>query len=82
MCVVCVVCVVWWYVCSVRPKCPTSAGLAGQPNSAWMLLAVSGGGHAPPPERPPPGTPFSVRCQGPDSVRWKDPHQCTLENVL
>ena len=29
------------------PKCATSAGLAGHPNGAWMLLAVSGGGDAP-----------------------------------
>ena len=29
-----------WYVGSVRLKCPTSAGLAGQPIMAWMLLAA------------------------------------------
>ena len=34
------------------------AGLAGQLNGAWMLVAVS----------PPPGTPFSVRWQGPDTA--------------
>ena len=32
-------CVVYC-VCSVRLKCPTSTGLAGQPNGCWMLLAV------------------------------------------
>ena len=53
-----VVCVVG--VCV--PKCTTSAGLAGHPNGAWMLLAVSGG------HPPPPVTPFSVRWQGPDTV--------------
>ena len=39
------------------------AGLAGQPNGAWMLLAVAGGG-----DNPPPRTPFSVRWKGPDTV--------------
>ena len=36
MCVVRVVC----FVCSLRPKCTTSAGWAGQMNGAWMLLAM------------------------------------------
>ena len=75
VCCVCPLCCVCC-VCSVRPKCPTSAGLAGQLNGAWMLLAVSGGVDAPPPRILPPETPFSVRWQGPDGVRWKDPHQC------
>ena len=48
------------------------AGLAGQPNGAWMLVAVSGGGATrSPPTPPPPGRP-SV-CVG------RGPTQCALE---
>ena len=50
------------------PKCNTSSALAGQPNGAWMLLAVLGGGRRASPRTPPPRTPFSVRWQGPDKV--------------
>ena len=47
------------------------AGLAGQPNGAWMLVAVSGGATRPPPNPPHPGRP-SV-CVG------RGPTQCALE---
>ena len=50
------------------PNCTTSAGLAGHPNGAWMILAMSGGGDAPPIRTPPPGTTSSVHWQGPDTV--------------
>ena len=75
VCVVCVVCV----VCGVRFKRTNSVGLAGQPNDAWMLPAVLGGGDALPPEHPPPGRPSVCVGRGPrvcvrrtpTSVRWK-----------
>ena len=70
LCVLCVLCV----------QCASQ-----MPHQRWVGRAAErcsdatssvGGGRV-----PPPGTPVSVRWQGPDSVRWKDPHQCALENI-
>ena len=74
----CVVCV------NVRvsvSKCITRAGLAGHPNSAWMLLAVSGEGDAPHPEPLPPGRPSVCVGRARQMACWKDPHQCSFEKV-
>ena len=51
------------------------AGLAGQPNGAWMLVAVLGGGP------PPPGRPSECVGRGPTQCALEGPSPVSFENV-